>query len=91
MLGFGLLTPNYYSFRLKGAEVLCGQGGELFGGAKIKNPLTLNGAAGAVATHVLPGLDRISSNSLMLTGTVRGKQRTVRRRSSYPRIPFIWM
>jgi hypothetical protein len=76
MLGFGLLTPNYYSIRLRDAKVLSGAG-ELFGGAKIKKPLTLNGAAGAVATHVRPGLDRISSNSLMLTGKVKGKQRTV--------------
>ncbi|MFU8848670.1 MAG: hypothetical protein ACNA77_08130 [Opitutales bacterium] len=76
ILGFGLLTPNYYSMRLREAEVLSGEG-KLFGGARIKHPLTLNGAAGAVATYVLPGLDRISSNSLMLTGTVRGKQRTV--------------
>ncbi|HKK19096.1 MAG TPA: hypothetical protein VJ952_10490, partial [Opitutales bacterium] len=76
ILGFGLLTPNYYSIRLRDAEVLSGEG-ELFGGAKLRNPLTLNGAAGAVATYVLPGLDRISSNSLMLTGKVKGKQRTV--------------
>jgi hypothetical protein len=77
VLGFGLLTPNYYSMRLQRAEVLSGVGGELFGGAKIKNPLTLNGSAGAVTTYVLPGLERISSNSLMLTGKVKGEQRTV--------------
>lgn len=76
ILGFGLLTPNYYSMRLREAEVLGGEG-ELFGGAKIKHPQTLNGSAGAVATHVLAGGDRISSNSLMLTGSVKGKQRTV--------------
>lgn len=76
ILGFGLLTPNYYSIRLREAEVLSG-GGELFGGATIKHPRTLNGSAGAVATAVSPGLERISSNSLMLTGTIKGQQRTV--------------
>lgn len=77
IMGFGLLTPSFYSMRVYEAEVLSGVGGVLFGGAKIADPLTLNGSAGMVATQVLPGLDRVSSNSLMLTGLVEGKRRTV--------------
>jgi hypothetical protein len=77
VMGFGLLTPSYYSMRLQDAEILTGEGGVLFGGAEIHNPLTLNGGAGIVDTLVRPGLDRIASNSLMLTGTVKGEQRTV--------------
>jgi len=77
VLGFGLLTPNYYSMRLRQADLLSAAGGQLFGGARIEDPLTLNGAAGAVATYVRPGLDRIASNSLMLTAKVKGEQRTV--------------
>jgi len=76
VMGSGVLMPNYYSMRLREFEVLSGEG-KIFGGAKIENPLTLNGAAGAVATYVRSGLDRISSNSLMLTGQVNGEQRTV--------------
>lgn len=76
VMGSGVLMPNYYSMRLPEFEMLSGEG-KLFGGAEIENPLTLNGAAGAVATYVLPGLDRISSNSLMLTGQVNGERRTV--------------
>ncbi len=76
VMGFGMLMPNYYSMRLQNFEVLSGRG-ELFGGAEWQDPLTLNGSAGAVATLVLPGLDRISSNSLMLTGKVGGERRTI--------------
>lgn len=76
VMGFGVLMPNYYSMRLQEFEVLSGEG-VLFGGVEIENPLTLNGSAGAVTTYVLEGLDRVSSNSLMLTGKVNGEQRTV--------------
>lgn len=75
VLGFGLLTPNYYSMRLAGATTL--GGGSLFGGKAIADPLTLNGSAGMDGTHVVGGLDRASCNSLMLTGKVDGKRRTV--------------
>ena len=75
VLGFGLSTPNYYSMRLNDATVL--QGGQLFGGKKISNPQTLNGSAGMDITLVEDDLDRIACNSLMLTGTVDGKRRTV--------------
>ncbi len=75
VLGFGLLTPNYYSMRLRDATTL--GGGNLFAGKTIADPLTLNGSAGMDGTHVVAGLDRVSSNSLMLTGKVDGKRRTV--------------
>jgi hypothetical protein len=75
VLGFGLLTPNYYSMRLRGAEVLAE--GELFGGATIKESQTLNGSAGMESTLIRPGLDRVAVNSLMLTGIVKGQRRTV--------------
>ncbi len=75
VIGFGLLTPNYYSMRFAEASTLAG--GRLFGGRKITEPLTLNGGAGMEATHVVAGLDRVSGNSLMLTGKVDGKRRTV--------------
>jgi hypothetical protein len=74
VLGFGLATPNYYSLRLHEATVL--GGGRLFGGRSISHPQTLNGSAGMDATLVRDGLDRISCNSLMLTGMVDGKRRS---------------
>lgn len=74
VLGFGLATPNYYSMRLRDASVL--SDGRLFGGKNIINPQTLNGSAGMDVTHVIDGLDRISCNSLMLTGMVDDKRRT---------------
>lgn len=77
VMGFGLLAPSYYSMRLHDAKVLTGEGGTLFGGAEIGNPKTLNGSAGMVETLVRPGLNRISSNSMALTGIVNGQRRTV--------------
>lgn len=75
VLGFGLRTPSYYSMRLMGGTVL--SNGTLFGGNDLVQPLTLNGAAGAEPTLVKSVLSRTSCNSLMLTGRVRGKRRTV--------------
>ena len=74
VLGFGLKTPNYISLRLMKAQPLAG--GIFWGGHKIKEPLTLNGGAGADLTSVEPGLSRISPNSLMLTGIVNNERRT---------------
>jgi hypothetical protein len=74
VLGFGLATPNYYSMRLRDATVL--GGGRLFGGKSIGNLQTLNGSAGMDVTLVANELDRISCNSLMLTGMVDGKRRS---------------
>ncbi len=72
--GFGVTMPNYLSFRLRESTPLAG--GELFGGKEIKEPLTLNGSAGAENTLVTEGLTRRSANSLMLTGLVGGRRRT---------------
>jgi hypothetical protein len=73
--GFGLKTPNYLSLRLRQSRPLAG--GRLFGGRELKQPMTLNGAAGAERTQVMTGLTRRSPNSLMLTGLVGGQRRTV--------------
>ena len=73
-LGFGIRMPEYFSMRLMSETPLCG--GLLFGGRSIQNPFTLNGAAGAEPTQVLPALSRQSLNSLMLTGLVDGHRRT---------------
>ncbi|MEO2008822.1 MAG: sialate O-acetylesterase [Pirellulaceae bacterium] len=72
--GFGLKLPSYLSMRLAEGTPLAG--GQLFGGKEIKNPMTLNGSAGMDRTAVLPGINRRSPNSLMLTGTVDGQRRT---------------
>lgn len=72
--GFGLKLPSYLSFRLMEGTPLAG--GKFFNGKEIKQPMTLNGSAGAERTLVTAGLDRRSPNSLMLTGLVDGKRRT---------------
>jgi len=72
--GFGIKMPNYLSLRLREATPLAG--GQLFGGREMKQPMTLNGSAGAEKTLVTAGLTRRSANSLMLTGVVEGKRRT---------------
>jgi hypothetical protein len=72
--GFGLNLPNYLSLRLHEATPVAG--GCLFGGRKIENPLTLNGSAGMDRTMVVPGLNRRSPNSLMLTGLVDHERRS---------------
>ncbi|MCF7954256.1 MAG: hypothetical protein K9M75_00500 [Phycisphaerae bacterium] len=72
--GFGVRMPNYFSFRLKESTPLAG--GKFFGGKEIKEPMTLNGSAGAEKTLVTAGLTRRSANSLMLTGLVDGRRRT---------------
>ena len=61
VLGFGLKTPNYISFRVTKSIPLAG--GRLFGGRKIENPMTLNGAAGSEPTLVKTGTSRISTSS----------------------------
>jgi hypothetical protein len=52
-------------------------GGKLFEGQPIDQPLTLNGGAGAETTLVELGLTRTACNSLMLTGLVVGRRRSV--------------
>jgi hypothetical protein len=49
---------------------------DVLGGKSIGNPQTLNGSACMDGNHLANGLDRVSSNSLMLTGRVDGKRRT---------------
>ncbi|MBK1855043.1 hypothetical protein JO972_08740 [Verrucomicrobiaceae bacterium 5K15] len=75
ILGFGLKTPNYFSMRLRDITVL--DGGRLFGGKEVSQSQTLNGSAGMDSTLVIKGLDRISCNSLLLTGKVNGKRRSI--------------
>lgn len=75
VMGFGLSAPKYCSMRLTEAVPLTR--GKLFAGKTIANPLTLNGAAGSEMTAVKAGLTRRSPNSLMITGLVDGKRRTV--------------
>jgi hypothetical protein len=48
-----------------------------FPGETLEHPLTLNGTAGAEAAQVGTGINRESWNSLMLTGLVKGKRRTI--------------
>jgi hypothetical protein len=48
-----------------------------FPGETLEHPLTLNGSAGAEAAQVGTGINRESWNSLMLTGLVKGKRRTI--------------
>jgi len=73
--GFGIRMPNYFSLRYRECTPLAG--GKIFGGSEIKKAMTLNGSAGSEKTLVEEGLNRRSANSLMLTGLVNGKRRTV--------------
>lgn len=75
VMGFGLATPEYCSIKLREAFPLAR--GKLFPGKTFSNPLTLNGSAGSETAEVKPGLARRSPNSLMITGLVEGKRRTV--------------
>ena len=74
-MGFGMRNSREFGIRLLKAEPMVGA--EFLPGRPIENALTLNGAAGARKTAVLKGLSRESENSLMLTGLVGGKRRTV--------------
>ncbi len=75
VMGFGVKTPKWYRMRLMDAWTLARA--TLLPGKKLANPLTLNGAAGAEPAIVKPGLTRLSANSLMVTGTLDGRRRTV--------------
>lgn len=72
--GFGVNMPNYLSFRLRESTPL--GGGHFFDGKDMKQPLTLNGAAGGTPTAVEKGLTRRSANSLILTCLIEGQRRT---------------
>lgn len=75
VLGFGLRSPIWYSGRVTHVRPLCR--GSVLPGKKLENPQTLNGTAGAEHAQVEGGLNRLSENSLMLTGLVNGKRRTI--------------
>lgn len=75
VMGFGMKTPKWYRTRLMNAYPVARA--KLFPGKTLVTPLTLNGSAGAEPAIVKPGLSRLSPNSLMLTGLVDGKRRTV--------------
>jgi len=75
VLGFGLKTRNYISMRISGSRPI--DSAKLFGGRKLENLKTLNGAAGAEPTLVKSDADRVSANSLMLTALVDGQRRSV--------------
>lgn len=67
-MGFGLRNHTDRDVRLMIAAPMIGA--KLMPGATCENFLTLNGAAGAEATHIKRGPERTSPNSLMLTFTV---------------------
>jgi len=74
-MGFGVRNQTTREVRLMSAAPM--SGAELMPGTMLENLLTLNGAAGAEATHVKDGPERTSPNSLMLTCTARGGRRSV--------------
>jgi len=75
VMGYGVQNSRDYDLRLMSLAPLIN--GTLFPGVTLENPRTLNGAAGAAATEVGSGINRQSPNSLMLTGLVKGKRRTI--------------
>ena len=62
-MGFGLRNQTARDVRLMSAAPMIGA--KLMPGATLENLLTLNGAAGAEATHVKRGPERASPNSLI--------------------------
>jgi len=75
VMGFGLRAPAGSSDRLMTVRPLCRA--VVLPGKALASPQTLNGAAGAQATLVETGLTRSSPNSLLLTGLIDGKRRTI--------------
>jgi hypothetical protein len=75
VMGFGMKTPKWYRTRLYDAYPMARA--EVFAGKTLSDPLTLNGTAGAEPPTVKAGLTRLSANSLMLTGMLEGKRRTI--------------
>jgi hypothetical protein len=73
IMGFGVNNHRSYGIRVRTPQPM--SGAKLV--PTLETPLTLNGAAGAEHTEVKPGLTRSSANSLMLTGLVKGKRRTI--------------
>lgn len=75
LLGFGLSTPVWASMRLMDTTPLVNA--KFLPGKTLASPLTLNGGAGAEPNFVQPGATRHCPNSLLLTGLVDGKRRSV--------------
>jgi len=75
VMGFGIRNQTTRELRLMSASPM--SGAELMPTTTLENMLTLNGAAGAEATQVKGGSERISPNSLLLTCTVRGGRRSI--------------
>jgi hypothetical protein len=75
IMGFGMKSPPWHRSRLMEAYPMAHA--HLFPGKAIAEPLTLNGSAGSEPASVKPGISRSSPNSLMLTGLVDGKRRTI--------------
>jgi len=74
-MGFGMRNSRGFDLRLMDAEPMVGA--TLLPGKQVELELTLNGSAGAEAAKVKPGANRESANSLVLTGIVEGRRRTV--------------
>lgn len=75
VLGFGMSTPNYASLRVMDATPL--ENAKFIPGKSLASPLTLNGGGGADPNFVKPGTTRHAANSLLLTGLVDGKRRSI--------------
>lgn len=75
VMGFGMKNTTGVDLRLMEAGPMVAA--ELFPGKKMEMEISLNGSAGAEPAAVLPGVNRKSANSLMVTGTVDGRRRTV--------------
>jgi len=74
-MGFGARNNHDYALRLMTSEPMVAA--EIFPDKTIDRPLTLNGSAGSEEARVKQGLPRESANSMMLTGLVAGRRRTV--------------
>jgi hypothetical protein len=75
VMGFGLNNNCEHDIQFKMTSPLTRA--KLLSGKTLDNPQTLNGSAGSEPAMVSPGVKRDSPNSLMLTGMIDGKRRTL--------------
>jgi hypothetical protein len=75
VMGFGMKSPPWHRSRLMEAWPMAHA--KLLPGKKMTDPLTLNGSAGSEPASVKAGFFRSSPNSLMITGFIDGKRRTI--------------
>lgn len=75
VMSFGMRNTMNHGVRLMKVAPLVR--GRLLSGNPLDGPQTLNGAAGAEAPHIEAGVNRMSPNSLLLTGTAGGKRFSV--------------